>query len=174
MKKVIIFVTCIIIIVFCLFIILKNEKNINQNENLDEYTPEEEISIAQNRMTMVTLYFIDKEKKELVPEVRNVDVKELMKSPYEKIMTYLVEGSTDPKIGKIIPEGTKINSIKYEKGELFIDFDEKLLSDLKDNNKNIEFELLMKSITSTYMELKEISNVDISIEGKPIYNEKNQ
>ena len=172
MKKVTIFATFIIISVFCLFIILKKEDNYKKNENVEEYVPEEEISISQNRTTLVTLYFVDKEKSEVIPEARSIDVKELMDSPYEKIISYLVEGSNNSKIGKNIPEGTKVNSIKYEKGNLSIDFNEKLLSEVKDNEENNEIELLMKSITNTYMELKEISNVEISVNGELIYNKK--
>ena len=173
MKKIVFFVCIIIIIIVCLFSFFKKEKTYKTGNAMNEVIPEEEISISQNRMTLLTVYFVDKEKNELVPEVRNIDVKELMNSPYEKIMTFLYEGSNNSRIGKTIPENAKINSIKFENGTIFIDFNEMILPEEDKKQENKDFELIMKSIVKTFMELKEISNVVISINGNTIYIEGN-
>ena len=54
----------------------KSEK-INNNE-IAEYTPEEEITDKQLRQTIVSVYFPSKETNEIVPEARLIDIKEII------------------------------------------------------------------------------------------------
>ena len=164
MKKIIIIMITVFSLLVCLWFIFIIKKSKKCDINIIEYIPEEEISEVQNRMTVLTLYFVDSDNKEIIPEARSVDVKELMEAPYEKIMYFLVEGSNNPKIKKIIPNETKINSINLENETILIDFDEKLLS-IPEEYKDLLFE----SINKTFLELKEISKVLISVNGVEVY-----
>ena len=49
--------------------------NSNNTEEITEYTPQEEISDEQMRQTIVSLYFKNKDKNELLQEARLIDVK---------------------------------------------------------------------------------------------------
>ncbi len=164
MKRIIVLVIAFFSIFLCLLFIFKSKKNKIGDIKMNEYIPQQEISEVQNRMTVLTLYFVDLEKKEIIPEARSIDVKELMNSPYEKIMYLLIEGSNNSNIRKLIPDGTKINSINIQDGTIILDFDEKILS-IPDEYK----ELLFESIDKTFVELKEISKVVISVNGVVIY-----
>lgn len=164
MKRIIVLVIAFFSIFLCLLFIFKSKKNKIGDIKMNEYIPQQEISEVQNRMTVLTLYFVDLEKKEVIPEARSIDVKELMNSPYEKIMYLLIEGSNNSNIRKLIPDGTKINSINIQDGTIILDFDEKILS-IPDEYK----ELLFESIDKTFVELKEISKVVISVNGVVIY-----
>ncbi len=70
---------------------IKYAKNKTQNE-IKEYTPEQEITDEQSRQTIVSLFFVDRETGQLVPEARLVDIKELVNLPYEKLANLLIEG----------------------------------------------------------------------------------
>ena len=81
MKKKIICIFLILTLLIILgFFIYKNfiVKN-NTNEEIQDYTPQEEISEQQLRETVVTLYFSDKENKNLIPEARKIDANNLIK-----------------------------------------------------------------------------------------------
>lgn len=163
MKKIIIFVACILFLFLFLFLIIKNGKK-NEEKNISNiYVPEEEISVEQERNTIITLYFLNPENNEIVPEARNIDVKELMNKPYEKILEMLIEGSKDEKIGKTIPSGTKLNSIELEGNELIIDFND--VFNVNDKNKQ---EKITESIESTFLQLKEVNSVKILVNGEEI------
>ena len=108
-KIVIIFVIIFIFVIIGGFFAIKYVKNQQQEENkIEEYTPEEEVADNQLRQTIVSLYFPSKDSKEIVPEARLVDIKEIINNPYEKLFNLLIEGPKNEKEEKIIPEGTKI------------------------------------------------------------------
>lgn len=166
MKKI---VYCFVILIFILVIIYAVFKNTNNVEveterDITEYVPQEEISNAQNRTTLLTLYFLNPETNSLVPEVRQVDVKDIMDSPYEKIMDLLLEGSQNSNIGKTIPEGTKVNGIVLEDENLVIDLSKEFADGCDVNSEGQS--LVMDSIVSTFLELKEVSSVTFLIDGE--------
>ena len=168
MKKIIIFVACIFFLFLISFLIIKNVKKTDEENISNIYIPEEEISVDQERTTIITLYFLNPENNEIVPEARNIDVKELMNNPYERILEMLMEGSSDEKIGKTIPNGTKLNSVKLEGNELIIDFNEILNS----NDKDIQ-DKVAESIESTFLQLKEVNSVKILVNGEELVFREN-
>lgn len=166
MKKI---VYCLVILAFILVIIcavFKNTNNVEIETDITEYVPQEEISNAQNRTTLLTLYFLDPSTMGIVPEVRQIDVKEIMDEPYEKIMNLLLEGSQNGNIGKTIPDGTKLNSISLENEELVIDLSKEFV-DGRDVKSEEQIKI-MDSIVNTFLELKEISSVSFLIDGERI------
>ena len=162
-KILIIFSVLLIIILIGGFFGIKYVKN-NSNKNIiEEYTPQEEITEEQSRQTIVSLYFADKETKEIMPEARLVDIKELINNPYEKIMSLLIEGPKNDKIERLIPEGTKIIKTYMEGDCLILDLSVEILNYNK-NDEKIKNNII-KSIVNTMTELTEINKIKILING---------
>ena len=162
-KKIII----LFVILFCLVIIggyfgIRYVKNREENTEVEEYVPEEEITEEQMRQTIVSLYFVSKETGELTPEARMIDIKELMEKPYEKLMELLLQGPKNDKLQKIIPDNTKCLSIKLEGDCLTIDFSKELLDYDKSNINNKAN--LINSIVDTMTELTEVNQVKFLVE----------
>ena len=141
----------------------KSEEQNNTGEIVEEYTPEEEITEEQLRQTIVSLYFQNKETKELEPEARLVDIKEIINNPTDKLVNLLLEGPKNDKCKKIIPENTKILKTYMEGDCAVIDFSSEFLNYNKEdeNEKNN----LINSIVNTLTELTEINSVKILING---------
>ena len=52
----------------------------------------------------------------MAPEARLIDIKEIINTPYEKLINLLIEGPKNDKYEKIIPDNTKLlNSPKIKK-----------------------------------------------------------
>ena len=156
----------IAIAVVIIFAILKNTSQVDVETTMSEYTPEEEITDQQNRMTIVTLYFWDAQNCKMVPEARNVDVKDLVEDPYKKILGLLIEGSEDNSIGKTIPEGTGVNSVKLDGENLIIDFNDSFIAGYKiGSEEHLE---IIYSVVDTFLELKEVNTVSFLINGQVV------
>lgn len=165
-KRRTIFLIVILLVVIGVVIILvtKNGKKDEENPELIEYTPQEEISSEQLRQTLVTLYFRNKETKELMPEARMMDSKLLLNNPYNELIKLLVEGPKNDSLEKLVPEGTNINNVEISKGIVYIDFSEEFT---KVGNMGAEEESkIIYSIVNTLTELTEVSGVKILINGE--------
>ncbi len=128
-----------------------------------EYVPQEEITQEQERQTIVSLYFSNKETNELNPEARLIDIKEIINNPYEKLINLLIEGPKNEKNKKIIPENTKINKIYLEEDCVVLDVSTEFLNYEKENEK--EKTNLINSIKNTFIQLTEINQIKILIDG---------
>lgn len=168
MKKVIYCLLILIFIMAIVFAVFKNTKNVEVETDITEYTPQEEISNSQNRTTLLTLYFVDSATGALIPEIRQMDVKDIIDSPYEKIMNLLLEGSQNENLGKSIPEGTKLNSIVLEGENLIINLSKEFVG--KYDVTSEEQKRIIYSVVNTFMELKEVSSVSFLIDGEKYEN----
>ena len=120
----------ILIIFICLFILLliggyiaiKFVKSQNEETVVEEYVPEQEITEEQLRQTIVSLYFLDSQTNELVPEARLLDIKDMIANPYEKLVNLLIEGPKNEKNTKLLPENTKLLQNYLEGDCLLLDF----------------------------------------------------
>ena len=163
------FCVCILNIVILILIVLgvgfliykKNKQNKNE---VQEYIPQEEITDEQLRQTVVTLYFLNIETGELMPEARKLDAKELVKEPYKILIELLMQGPKNEKMIKLIPNGTRLNGIEIKNDCLYIDFSNEMINEQKLGKE--QEELIIKSIVNTVTELKEINSVRILIDGK--------
>ena len=166
----IVFIILILIVLIGGYFLIKYFKEKKQNEEniVNEYTPEQEISEEQLRQTIVSLYFPSKDKNELIPEARLVDIKEIINTPYDKLINLLIEGPKSDKAKKIIPENTKLLKTYMDNDCVVIDFSKEFLNYNKEdeNEKNN----LINSIVNTLTELTEVNKVKILIEG----NENNE
>ncbi len=178
-KKIVIIFTVLLIIILIggYFVIKYFKEKQNEQTTVEEYTPEEEISEEQLRQTIVSLYFQSKETKELVPEARLIDIKEILNDPYDKLVNLLIEGPKSEKEEKIIPENTKLQKCYMEEDCLVLDFSTEFLNYDKTDEKlktNI-----VGSLVKTLTQLTEVNKIKILIDGneneefKEIYDIKN-
>ncbi len=162
-KIVIIFVCLFLLVLIGGFFAIRYVKSINQETTIEEYIPEEEITEEQLRQTIVSLYFLDKQSNELVPEARLIDIKEMMSNPYEKLINLLIEGPKNEKNSRVMPENTKLLKNYLEGDCIVLDFSSDILNYDKENEKGKEN--LINSIVNTLTELSEINSVKILVEG---------
>lgn len=160
-KKVLIIIIVLIIIVIAITYFVKN---IKKDDNYEEYEPEEEISEEQERQTMISLYFINKTTKEVEPEVRLIDVKELIADPYTIIINKLIEGPKNENHEKVIPEGTMLIGASMEGDVLKLNFSAEFVNNHKGGKE--EEEKTIESIVNTATELTEVNSVRILINGE--------
>lgn len=166
MKKLVCFVIILLFVFVIIFAVLKNANQIEVETTMSEFVPEEEITNEQNRMTLVTLYFWDAQNNKMIPEARNVDVKEIMNDPFKKILDLLIEGSENSLIGKTIPEGTVVNSVYLDGDNLIIDFNDSFIAGYKiGSEEHLE---IIYSVVDTFLELKEVSSVSFLINGQSV------
>lgn len=163
-KIVIIFGVLLIIILVGGYFGINFVKNKKEETTVTEYIPEEEITEEQLRNTIVSLYFPSKETKELVPEARLIDIKEIINTPYEKLVNLLIEGPKNDKNQKIIPENTKLLKTYLEGDCVVLDFSYEFLNYNKEDEK--EKNNLINSLVNTLTELTEINSVKILINGE--------
>lgn len=160
-KKLIIIVSAVIIILvgIMIYFYLTKEKAVSV-----EYQPEEEITNEQMRQTIVSLYYKNKETKELMPEGRVIDSKELLENPYKKLVELLIEAPKNDKLESAIPEGTKVNNAKIEGDIVYLDLSKEFIENHAGGQE--EESLTIYSIVNTLTELTEVNSVKILIDGK--------
>lgn len=177
-KKIwIIFVFLFILLLIGGYFAIKYVKSKNQETIVEEYVPEEEITEEQLRQTIVSLYFLDKQTNELVPEARLIDIKDMLSNPYEKLVNLLIEGPKNEKSSKLIPDNTKLLQNYLEGDCVVLDFSSEILNYDKQNEKTKEN--IVDSLVNTLTELAEINKVKILVNGsenaefKEIYTRDN-
>ena len=134
----------------------------NQN-NISEYTPQEEITDEQIRQTIIRLYYLNKETNDIAYEDKIVDSKKLINNPYEYIIYLLLSEPKSQELTSIIPKNVKLNNVNLNDGILYIDFSKEFI-DGQNLGKEQE-NLIIKSIVYTLTELTEINKIKINIEG---------
>lgn len=164
-KIVVIFSLLFVLILVGGYFGIKYVKNKNEQEetSISEYTPQEEITEQQLRQTIVSLYFPSKETKELIPEARLVDIKEIINTPYEKLVNLLIEGPKNDKCQKIIPDNTKLIKTYLEDDCAVLDFSSEFLNYNREDEK--EKNNLINSLVNTLTELTEVNKIKILIDG---------
>ncbi len=123
-----------------------------------EYIPQEEISNIDLRKTMVTLYYRNKNTKEIQAESMLIDSKELLKEPYLKLIEILLKGPNSDELEKIIPDNVKILETSFEKNTVKLKFSKEILV-----NNEIEG-VVVDSISRTLMQLNEVESVVVEVE----------
>ena len=161
--KVILYVFLAIIIIVAAYLLIKGFTKKEENQ-ITEYIPQEEISEVQERQTLVTLYFQNKENKNIMPEARMIDVKELLINPYKTLVNLLLEGPKNDKLQKLIPEGTALIDANIEGNTAILNFSKEFVQGVKLGKE--QEEKIINSIVNTLTELSEIDDVKIKIEGK--------
>jgi len=167
-KKIFMYIIILIIIILLIllgYLVFKNNNKKEISYNFEDYIPQEEISDEQLRNTTISLYFYNKEKSEIEEETRKIDSKKLLENPYKILLEELIKGPEEKNyLGKTINENTQINSIENINGVLHIDFSEDLIS--PEYLAEIEKEKIRESIYKTLIQLNEINEVKIKINGE--------
>ena len=151
----------IILVVVCIIVILGGFVIFNSNIET-EYTPEEEIREEELRNTLVSLYFEEKNTKELVKETRLIDSKRLLKNPYEELINMLIEGPQNNNYERIIPENTILLDATLVGNCVVINFSKEFVNEHLDIDKKNN---LVNSILKTLSELTEVNTIKIMVEG---------
>ena len=179
-KHILLFVFLFIIILLVGIYTINKLKKKQEVAVIDEYTPEEEISEEQNtdtRETIVTVYFQNKETRKIMPEARVVDVRDIVNMPYQKLVELLIEGPTNEKLEKTIPENTVLLGNTKENDCVTLNFSKEILNFNKEDENSKDN--IVTSIVDTLTEITEVNKVKIIIEGqenenfKEIYERKN-
>lgn len=157
-KKKIIFILFFVIAIIILFVCSISTEVENNVQNIEEIQPEPEISEEEMRQTTLVLYFEDAISGILAKEERKVDSKNLIDDPYKYVLELLIKGPEIEDLTNPIPEGTKLNDIKFEKGIVYIDLSEEFLNA---NGTNAIY-----SIVNTLSEFTEVTGVKFTIDGK--------
>lgn len=160
--KKIIFVVIIIALISA--IITYFIKSRQKKAEYEEYQPQEEISEEQERQTMISLYFINKNTRKVEPEARLVDVKELVNNPYGMLVNMLLEKPKNENLEKAIPEGSKLLSAKLEGDVLNLDFSSEFIDNHIGGKE--EEEKTIESLVNTLTELTEVNSIKILINGE--------
>lgn len=166
-KKILIFIIALVVILLVLGVIFYfNFPNYNQNENniLEEYTPQEEISDTEIRKTIISLYFKNIETNSLIAEAKCIDVKNLSKDPYAYLVNLLITGPENEKLESAIPEGTKVNSCTLKGNTIYVDLSKEFVDNAPSGIN--EESIIIYSIVNTLTELNEVSSVKFLINGE--------
>lgn len=157
-KTLIIIIILIIAIAITVFLLWKNkDKNVENNV----IQPQEETTDEQMRTALVTLYYVNKETKELTPEGRMIDVKNLLTDPYETLVNLLIEQPKNEKLQSAIPNGTKVLGAELKGDVVYLDLSNEFIE-----NNNVEEKTIINAIVNTLTELNEVNGVKILINGQ--------
>ena len=163
-KRIITFVLLLSIILGAYFIVANfgGEKE-NEEQQFEEYIPQEEISEEQYRETIINLYFLNKETKQLMAEAIAIDARELSVNPYKKLIELLLQGPKNESLEKVIPDGTTIFDAGIEAGCVVINLSNEILSFNEDETLKNN---IINSMYLTLTELTEVNSIRFLVEGE--------
>ena len=168
-KKTIIAIITLIVVMFLIYFIYNNmsiEKQENENNQYQDYTPQEEISDEQLRQTKIILYFANNDTGELEAEVKVIDANKLLENPAKEMMNLLLKGPQSSSLKRIIPDGTVLHDVTVENRCATINVSNEFLNYGEEENKL----KIINSIVNTLSNLKDIESVKFLINGES--NEK--
>lgn len=143
-----------------IYLLTNKDAGINQNE----IQPQEEVSDNTMRQTIVTLYYQNKETKELMPEGRMVDSKTLLTDPYATLMGLLIEGPKNEKLQSVIPEGTRVIKAELKGDIVYLDLSKEFIDNHKGGQEAEN--MTVYAIVNTLTQLNEVNSVKILINGR--------
>ena len=164
-KRIIIFVVLLLFLLGGYFLAANFWSEEKEEQIYDEYIPQEEISEAQYRETIVNLYFLNKDSKEIMAEAIAIDARELSTNPYKKLIELLINGPKNEKLERVIPEGTIVYDAAIEAGCVVINLSKEMLNFGEDEvlKNNI-----INSIYQTLTELTEVNSIRFLIDGEEV------
>ena len=164
-KRVFYFILLLVILLGGYFLAsyLNDKSQKEENQQYQDYTPQEEISEEQYRETIVNIYFVNKETKEIMAEARAIDAKTLSVNPYKRLLELLLETPENESLERVIPEGVTIYDANIEAGCVIINVSKEILNfgeneTLKNN--------IINTIAKTLAELTEVEKISFLIEGE--------
>ena len=160
-----VFLTIMIILIIgivgvTIYLITNKDKEVSQNE----IQPQEEAGDDTMRQTIATLYYQNKETKELMPEGRMIDSKELLTDPYATLMGLLLEGPKNEKLQTVIPEGTRVLKAELKGETVYLDLSKEFIDNHKGGQEAEN--MTVYAIVNTLTQLNEVNSVKILINGR--------
>ncbi len=163
-NKIIIFVVLLTILLGAYFVASYFfDKTQNKKQEYEEYTPQEEISEEQYRETIVNLYFLNKDSKEIMAEAIAIDARTLASNPYKKLIELLLEGPKNEKLERVLPDGTTVYDAGIEADCVIINFSKEILNFGEDEKLKNN---IINSIYQTLTELTEVNSIRFLVEGE--------
>lgn len=158
-RKTLIIIIVLVIAIAITGILLWSNRSKNMEENVIQ--PQEEITDEQMRTALVTLYYMNKETKELTPEGKMIDVKKILTDPYETLINLLIEQPKNEKLQSAIPNGTKVLGAELKGDVVYLDLSNEFIE-----NNSVEEKTIINAIVNTLTELNEVNGVKILINGQ--------
>lgn len=163
-NKMIMFIIVTIIVILIAVLGYFVYRNIKKEEKIQEYTPGEEISDSQLRMTNIELYFLNKENNEIEMEIRNIDAKNLIDKPIDFVVNELIKGPENEGFEGIIPNNTILSNSEILDGILYLNFNDNLIIDESKLPK------IEETLRKTLEQFIEINQIKILINGTEMEN----
>lgn len=160
----IILLVVIIVIAIVAVFTTNIEKTSENKTELQEYTPEEEISNEGLRETIITLYFLDKDTGSLKSEGKIIDSSELLENPYKYIVQSLLDGPKNDTLKSVFPENVKILNATISQNCVTLNFSEELL---KFENETQKYNII-NSILNSLAQLTEVNSIKIQVNGETV------
>ena len=110
----------------------------------------------------LTLYFGDRQAMYLIPEVREVALNG--RSKEEAVVQELIKGPQSPQLAKTIPEGTRLLSVRVEKGVAYVDFSREFQT--RHWGGSAGEAMTLYSVINSLAKLPGIEKVQFLLEGK--------
>ena len=164
MKRKILIIICIIILIIGIIAWAYFNGEEEVINNIQDITPQEEISDEQLRNTIILLYYINEDTKEIEVESRLIDAKILLNTPYNELLKIWLEGPNNDKLKTYCSKNTKINNVELKGDCIYIDFSKNFIEEYE-GETGIELKVIY-SIVNTMTELTEINSVKILIDGQ--------
>lgn len=131
-----------------------SEKN-NQTET------EEQLDVSEGELT-IKVYYADQQVKYLVGETRTVS----SENKYVEALDELMKLPVDSSLIRLIPDTTKINSVKVEEGIARVDLSKNFVDDRA--TSDTEDIILVYSIVNTLTEFSGVDSVTFYIDGEKL------
>lgn len=129
-----------------------------------EFVPEVEASNETLRKTNVSAYFKNKTSNVIEKENILLDSKNLIKDPYNEIVSILINKPENENLVSIFPDGTAMPEIYYEKGVVTVDFKEN--SELLKEGINVDE--IKQVLNDALKQFTEVENVVVIVDSKEL------
>lgn len=129
-----------------------------------EFVPEVEASNETLRKTNVSAYFKNKASNVIEKENILLDSKNLIKDPYNEIVSILINKPENENLVSIFPDGTAMPEIYYEKGVVTVDFKEN--SELLKEGINVDE--IKQVLNDALKQFTEVENVVVIVDSKEL------
>ena len=149
-------------LVFILILLMIGWIGLVHSKQVETVTKTENTTLEPQ--TKMVLYFPNCNTGEFVKEYRYVSLNEVKDNVAETILKELLKGPNDQGLRQAIPQGTKLNHVTIEGSKAVVDFSKQFIE-----KEETEITRLPKiySVVNSLTELKEIQEVEITIEGTP-------
>ncbi len=140
--------------------LLTNDGTLVGSMSADTFVENPGKQINSSVETSLTLYFANKDGTKLVKETRNVHYSTNI-SMEKLIMEQLIEGPKKSNSMSTVPSGTKLITVSVVDGVCYVN----LSDSFKNQNAEVNEEIVLYSIVNSLTELQSVSKVQISVNG---------